>query len=704
MISMYELKLGNEKLEALKFLLENTRDLATALQGLDVSGLKNETADLKETIAKATVINQNLKELREHLENNDFSTLLAAYNEAKPRLDGFSEKMNDFDEKYAKIEGAVTNLPEIKTKIEQAAQLLENALPTLTAKIDEFNEKLAQGQTKLDQTSQDFEVKYGELVTLKSELETLKGEINTLLLQGVINDTQTATTTTFSSVKIKAELDALKGQIPDTANLLTSEAAEQTYAKKTDIPDVSAKLDTATAETTYAKKIEIPNVSGFLKNEVAEQTYMKKGEIPNIEGLPTMEKIEQTFAKKDDVNLSLATKLGKNEKASDSAMLEGNAASTFVKADSVSSEATANKIVKRSEDGSIYAKAVNSEKLNLSSAVEDGALAVNSTVLFSENGSELVRKASVSKLKELVKTEVNLSEYIKKTDADNAYAPKDQTSVNQNIIQISGRALDLGQSGINFAADGANGLEITAQASATGKSGYIVVSNTSSSTTYGANCVVHGKKPQEAEIILSYFVQSPSKIHLSYTASDNSISEDLIEITQNGEKKIILSKAFTEIPATTYTQKVANSYSLEGANIKKIVNSQFNGHTKIASVLFPSVVEVGEGVFNNCPNLSYVSLPNLKTAGRWCFSKIGVKELSLPNLTTIDSYYNFTENPNLETLIIPKAVFTREARIGSSCPKLKKIVCKQGMASVIKTGLSNAGQWEMVGKIQFEEV
>jgi hypothetical protein len=424
MISMYELKLGNEKLEALKFLLENTRDLATALQGLDVSGLKNETADLKETIAKATVINQNLKELREHLENNDFSTLLAAYNEAKPRLDGFSEKMNGFDEKYAKIEGAVANLPEIKTKIEQAAQLLENALPTLTAKIDEFNEKLAQGQTKLDQTSQDFEVKYGELVTLKSELETLKGEINTLLLQGVINDTQTATTTTFSSAKIKAELDALKGQIPDTANLLTSEAAEQTYAKKTDIPDVSAKLDTATAETTYAKKIEIPSVAGFLKTEVAEQTYMKKGEIPNIEGLPTMEKIEQTFAKKDDVTLSLATKLDKNEKASDSAMLEGNAANAFVKTTEVSSEASPNKIVKRGEDGSIYAKAINSEKLNLSSTVEDGALVANSTVLFSENGSELVRKASVSKLKELIKTEVNLSEYIKKTDADNAYLGK----------------------------------------------------------------------------------------------------------------------------------------------------------------------------------------------------------------------------------------------------------------------------------------
>jgi len=386
--------------------------------------LETTTAELKETIAKATLVNQNLKELREHLENNDFSTLLAAYNEAKPRLDGFSEKMNDFDEKYAKIEGALTNLPEIKTKIEQAAQLLENALPTLTAKIDEFNEKLAQGQTKLDQTSQDFEAKYGELVTLKSELETLKGEINTLLLQGVINDTQTATTTTFSSVKIKAELDALKGQIPDTANLLTSEAAEQTYSKKTDVPDVSAKLDAVTAETTYAKKIEIPSVAGFLKTKVAEQTYMKKGEIPNIEGLPTMEKIDQTFAKKDDVNLSLATKLGKNEKASDSAMLEGNAASTFVKADSVSSEATANKIVKRSEDGAIYAKAVNSEKLNLSSAVEDGALAVNSTVLFSENGSELVRKASVSKLKELIKTEVNLSEYIKKTDADNNYLSK----------------------------------------------------------------------------------------------------------------------------------------------------------------------------------------------------------------------------------------------------------------------------------------
>ena len=386
--------------------------------------LETTTAELKETIAKATLVNQNLKELREHLENNDFSTFLAAYNEAKPKLDGFSEKMNDFDEKYAKIEGAVTNLPEIKTKIEQAAQLLENALPTLTAKIDEFNEKLAQGQTKLDQTSQDFSTKYNELVTLKTQLETLKGEIDTLLLQGVINDEQTATTTTFSSVKIKAEMDALKSQIPNTANLLTSKLAEQTYAKKEDIPDVSDKLDTTTAETTYAKKIEIPSVAGFLKTEVAEQTYMKKGEIPNIEGLPTMEKIEQTFAKKDDVNLALAAKLDKNEQASDSAMLEGNAANAFIKTTEVSSEASPNKIVKRSEDGSIYANTLNSEKLNLGSMVEDGALAANSTLLFSENGSELVRKASVSKLKELVTSDINLTEYIKKTDADNNYLSK----------------------------------------------------------------------------------------------------------------------------------------------------------------------------------------------------------------------------------------------------------------------------------------
>lgn len=382
MISMYELKLGNEKLEALNFLLESTKDLTAALQELDVSGLKSETAEIKENIAKASALNQSLKELRAHLENNDFSSLLAAYNEAKPRLDGFDAKMSEFDEKYSKIEDAAASLPEIKTKIEQATQLLENALPGLTAKIDEFNQKIADGQTKLEQTSQDFQTKYGELVKLKGELETLKGEINTLLLQGVINDEQTATTTTFSSVKIKSELDALKNQIPDTSNLLTSESAEQTFAKKTDVP--------------------------------------------NIDGLVTKEDAEKTFAKKDDVSLSLETKLGKNEKASDSAMLEGNSANAFVKIADVSSEASPNKIVKRNEAGDIYAKAVYSEKLNLGSTVEDGALVANSTVLFSENGSELIRKASINKLKELVASESDLSEYVKKTDADKAYLGKNE--------------------------------------------------------------------------------------------------------------------------------------------------------------------------------------------------------------------------------------------------------------------------------------
>ena len=450
MISMYELKLGNEKLEALNFLLESTKDLTAALQELDVSGLKSETAEIKENIAKASALNQSLKELRAHLENNDFSSLLAAYNEAKPRLDGFDAKMSEFDEKYAKIEDAAASLPEIKTKIEQATQLLENALPGLTAKIDEFNQKIADGQTKLEQTSQDFQTKYGELVKLKGELETLKGEINTLLLQGVINDEQTATTTTFSSVKIKSELDALKNQIPDTSNLLTSESAEQTFAKKTDVPDVSGKLDTATAETTYAKKIEIPNVSGFLKSEVAEKTYMKKGEVPNIDGLVTKEDAEKIYAKKDDVSLSLETKLGKNEKASDSAMLEGNAANAFVKIADVSSEASPNKIVKRNEAGDIYTKAIYSEKLNLSSTVEDGALVANSTVLFSENGSELVRKASIGKLKELVASEADLSGYVKKSDVsiekdkDTIVKRDEQGNIKANLLvgeslQIKGK-------------------------------------------------------------------------------------------------------------------------------------------------------------------------------------------------------------------------------------------------------------------------
>lgn len=434
MISMYELKLGNEKLEALNFLLESMKDLTAALQELDVSGLKSETAEIKENIAKASALNQSLKELRAHLENNDFSALLAAYNEAKPKLDGFDAKMSEFDEKYAKIEDAAASLPEIKTKIEQATQLLENALPSLTAKIDEFNQKIADGQTKLEQTSQDFQTKYGELVKLKGELETLKGEINTLLLQGVINDEQTATTTTFSSVKIKAEMDALKNQIPDTSNLLTSESAEQTFAKKTDIPDVSGKLDTATAETIYAKKTQIPNVSGFLKTETAEKTYMKKGEVPNIDGLVTKEDAEKTYAKKDDVSLSLETKLGKNEKASDSAMLEGNAANAFVKIADVSSEATGGKIVKRNEAGDIYTKAIYSEKLNLGSTVEDGALVANSTVLFSENGSELVRKASIGKLKELVASEADLSGYVKKTDADKAYLGKNEEAFNSKRL------------------------------------------------------------------------------------------------------------------------------------------------------------------------------------------------------------------------------------------------------------------------------
>ena len=48
---------------------------------VNFSILEATTAEIKENIAKASALNQSLKELRAHLENNDFSSLLAAYNE-----------------------------------------------------------------------------------------------------------------------------------------------------------------------------------------------------------------------------------------------------------------------------------------------------------------------------------------------------------------------------------------------------------------------------------------------------------------------------------------------------------------------------------------------------------------------------------------------------------------------------------------------
>ncbi|WP_298086149.1 leucine-rich repeat protein, partial [uncultured Campylobacter sp.] len=378
---------------------------------------------------------------------------------------------------------------------------------------------------------------------------------------------------------------------------------------------------------------------------------------------------------------------------------------------------------------------VNTARLNLNSSVEDGALAANSTVLFSENGSELVRKASVSKLKELVQTEVDLSEYIKKTDADTNYLGASATASDseklggveaekyltktvadstyslkgeapgQGAVQISGQELNLDQSGTNFIVNGNFYLDIVASDSSVGKSGHIALLNMTENFSFGGDCIMHGIRPKGSDVLLSYFVQSPTKIYLSYLPENsNAVSEELVETT-NGVKTVVLPKTATEIPPGIYSQKLLRSQIIEGANIKKLHHNQFNSHNTITSISFPALKETEVHCFYNCPNLSSVFVPSIEKIKSGAFSQIGAKELFLPRLKTIEQNGScLKENPRLETLVIPNATFAVYNHIGYSCPNLKKVVCKRGMADVIKQILYNLNQSYMINRIEFVEM
>lgn len=375
------------------------------------------------------------------------------------------------------------------------------------------------------------------------------------------------------------------------------------------------------------------------------------------------------------------------------------------------------------------------EKLKLKGEVGDDVLAENSTVLFSENGSELVRKASVSKLKELVQTEVDLSEYIKKTDADTNYLGASATASDseklggveakdyltktvadstyslkgeapgQGAVQISGQELNLDQSGTNFIVNGNFYLDIVASDSSVGKSGHIALLNMTENFSFGGDCIVHGIRPKGSDVLLSYFVQSPTKIYLSYLPENsNAVSEELVETT-NGVKTVVLPKTATEIPPGIYSQKLLRSQIIEGANIKKLYHNQFNGHNTITSISFPALKETEVHCFYNCPNLSSVFVPSIEKIKTGAFSQIGAKELFLPKLKTIEQNGScLKENPHLETLVIPNATFAVYNHIGYSCPNLKKVVCKRGMADVIKQTLYNLNQSYMINRIEFVEM
>ena len=227
MTSIYELKMGAEKLEALKFLLSQIKDLEAAVKSIDVN------------------------ELRE------FRYL--------------AQKMQGLESDVAKskelIEKAKNDLEPLAADVERLGKAAKDEIDI---KAQTFNASLARKAEEFEQIKSSFESKYTELAALKTRIEDALKSVSS-----PIDDTAAAENKTFSSKKID-ETYAKKGETSgsvDVSGLATKEelnakigeakANELITAKTANLAtktELNAKLDAATynsEKANYALKSQL---------------------------------------------------------------------------------------------------------------------------------------------------------------------------------------------------------------------------------------------------------------------------------------------------------------------------------------------------------------------------------------------------------------------------------------------------------------
>lgn len=252
MTSIYELKMGAEKLEALKFLLSQIKDLEAAVKSIDVN------------------------ELRE------FRYL--------------AEKMQGLESDVAKskelIEKAKNDLEPLAADVERVGKAAKDEIDI---KAQTFNASLARKAEEFEQIKSNFESKYAELAGLKTRIEDALKSVSS-----PIDDETAAENKTFSSKKID-ETYAKKGETSgsvDVSGLATKEelnakigeakANELITAKTVNLAnktELNAKLDAATYNSEKANYA--------LKSQLS--SYVSKSELSN-------------YASKSELNVYTAAK------------------------------------------------------------------------------------------------------------------------------------------------------------------------------------------------------------------------------------------------------------------------------------------------------------------------------------------------------------------------------------------------------------
>lgn len=239
MTSIYELKMGAEKLEALKFLLSQIKDLEAAVKSIDVS------------------------ELRE------FRYL--------------AQKMQGLESDVAKskelIEKAKNDLEPLAADVERVGKAAKDEIDI---KAQTFNASLARKAEEFEQIKSNFESKYAELAALKTRIEDALKSVSS-----PIDDETAAENKTFSSKKIEQAF-AKKSEAADVSTLATKEELNAKIGETRANELITAKTANLATKTELNTKlgayVTASSLGNYLTREQLDNALSKYTKAQNISG------------------------------------------------------------------------------------------------------------------------------------------------------------------------------------------------------------------------------------------------------------------------------------------------------------------------------------------------------------------------------------------------------------------------------------
>ena len=273
MVSIEELKLGNETLEALKYLLLNVSELEGELKTIDMEELRQANTLTKEQIA----ILQDVKNAVESI-NIELSSKKSDFDEKKQNFDtnmnAFRNDKADFDKKKADFDSknntALSNFAFIASNVEKINSV--SALLAEAKNVLEVIKPIEQRTQAALNTIANSQAKFDELDALKATLLELKRSLENISTTGLINDNSASTTATYSSQK----LDTLLSKKLDVSD------KEAMFSDGKIKAELLPNIDATTLDGKRADEFELNTESTTKYNALSQNIGILEGSLSTL--------------------------------------------------------------------------------------------------------------------------------------------------------------------------------------------------------------------------------------------------------------------------------------------------------------------------------------------------------------------------------------------------------------------------------------